>query len=264
MKRKYGTNRLLKREEKMIPGYMGKILWVDLTTGKIKIETPDDQLYRDYVGGYGIGVRMLYDRMKPGADALGPDNILGLTTGPITATAIPTGARYTAVGKSPNTGGWGDANSGGFFGPYLKFAGLTRYFHGAAKKPVYLLIDEGKGNWKDASATWGKDAYETEDILRPNTAKTPASPALGRAEKIIHDCRHHDGPWFCGWTFRPGCCHGLQEIKAGSQRHHDDQRADKEAVQKPDRTCQRMKATPGFAVYSLCTNTALPTLRQFR
>jgi aldehyde:ferredoxin oxidoreductase len=101
----------------MIPGYMGKLLWVDLTKGKIKEETTDEQLYKDYIGGYGLGARILYDRMKPGADPLGPDNILGLVTGPFTGTPIPAGARYEAVAKSPLTGGWGDANSGGFFGP---------------------------------------------------------------------------------------------------------------------------------------------------
>jgi len=128
----------------MIGGYMGKILWVNLSTGEIKAETPDESLYKDYIGGYGIGVKLLYDRMKPKADPLGPDNILGLVTGPFTGTPIPSGARYAAVAKSPITGGWGDANSGGFFGPYLKFSGFDGvFFTGVSKKPVYLLIVEG-------------------------------------------------------------------------------------------------------------------------
>jgi aldehyde:ferredoxin oxidoreductase len=153
-------------EGKMIPGYMGKILWVNLSTGKIKEETPDENLYKNYIGGYGIGARLLYDRMKPGADPLGPGNILGLITGPFTGTPIPSGARYAAVAKSPLTGGWGDANSGGFFGPYLKFSGYDGvFFTGKSPRPVYLLIDEGKAELKDASHLWGKDAYETEQTL---------------------------------------------------------------------------------------------------
>jgi aldehyde:ferredoxin oxidoreductase len=166
----------------MIPGYMGKILWVDLTTGKITVEEPEDKLYKDYVGGYGIGAKVLYDHMKPKADPLGPDNILGLISGPLTGTQIPTGARYTAVAKSPLTGGWGDANSGGSFGPYLKFSGFDAvFFTGISPKPVYLLIDEGKAEIKDAAALWGKDSYETEETLEAEYGKTARVCCIGQA-----------------------------------------------------------------------------------
>jgi aldehyde:ferredoxin oxidoreductase len=170
----------------MIPGYMGKILWVDLTTGKITEETPDEQLYKDYIGGYGLAARLFYDRMKPNADPLGPDNILGLVTGPVTGTSIPASARYAVVAKSPLSGGWGDANSGGFFGPYLKFAGFDAvFFTGASKKPVYLLIDEGKAEIKDAGALWGKSSYETEDILEAEYGKNARVSCIGPAgEKL--------------------------------------------------------------------------------
>lgn len=166
----------------MIPGYMGKILWVDLTTGKITVEEPDDSLYREFVGGYGIGAKILYDRMKPKAEVFSPDSIFGLTTGPLTGTQTATGARYTAVGKSPLTGGWGDANSGGSFGPYLKFAGYDAvFFTGISPKPVYLLIDEGKAEIKDASALWGKDSYETEETLEQEYGKNCRVACIGQA-----------------------------------------------------------------------------------
>jgi len=170
----------------MIPGYMGKILFVNLATGEIREETPDDNLYKDYVGGYGLGSRILYDRMKPGVDPLGSDNILGMVTGPCTGTPIPSGARYCAVAKSPLTGGWGDANSGGFFGPYLKFSGYDAvFFTGIAPKPVYLLIDEGKAELKDASHLWGKSAYETEDLLEEQYGKDSRVACIGPAgEKL--------------------------------------------------------------------------------
>ena len=82
-------------------GYMGKMLFVDLTSGQITVEEPDDKLYRDYVGGYGLGAKILFDRMKPNTDALGPDNILGFVTGPLTGSPALSGARWTVVCKSP-------------------------------------------------------------------------------------------------------------------------------------------------------------------
>jgi aldehyde:ferredoxin oxidoreductase len=164
----------------MIPGYMGKILWVDLTTGKIKIEEPPESLYKDYLGGYGLGAKILYDHMKPKVDPLGPENILGMVTGPYTGTQLPAGARYEVVAKSPITGGWGDANSGGYFGPYLKFAGFDAvFFTGASEKPVYVLIDEGKAEIKDASHLWGKDAYYTEETLEKEYGKNARVNCIG-------------------------------------------------------------------------------------
>ncbi|MFH1639869.1 MAG: aldehyde ferredoxin oxidoreductase N-terminal domain-containing protein [Chloroflexota bacterium] len=94
-------------------GYMGKILFVNLTTGEIKEEVPDEKLYRDFIGGHGLGARILYSRQKGGVDPLGPENHLGLVTGPLTATPAPMGCRYQAVGKSPITGGWGMPTRGG-------------------------------------------------------------------------------------------------------------------------------------------------------
>ncbi|MFC2038583.1 aldehyde ferredoxin oxidoreductase family protein [Chloroflexota bacterium] len=170
----------------MIGGYMGKILFVNLSTGEIKEETPDEKLYLDYIGGYGIGARILYDRQKPGVDALGPDNILGFTTGPLTGTPATVGTRYAAVAKSPLTGGWGDANSGGNFGPYLKFAGFDAVFvSGISEKPVYLLIDNGKAELKDAAHLWGKDCYYTEDKLKEDHGNECESVSIGESgEKL--------------------------------------------------------------------------------
>jgi aldehyde:ferredoxin oxidoreductase len=153
-------------------GYMGKILWVNLSTGETREEKPEDILYRNFVGGSGLGSRILYTHQKAGVDALGPENILGLVTGPLTGTPAITGARYQAVAKSPLTGGWGDANSGGHFGPYLKFAGYDAvFFKGIAEKPVYLFIDNGKAELRDASRLWGKDTYETEETLKTELSK---------------------------------------------------------------------------------------------
>jgi len=169
----------------MLGGYMGKLLWVDLATGDIKEQIPDEKLYLDFIGGYGVGSRLLYDRMKAGVDPLGVDNILGMVTGPLTGTPAIGGARYMAVGKSPLTGGWGDANSGGYFGPYLKFAGYDGvFFTGVSEKPVYLLIDNGKAELRDATHLWGKDTYETEDILRAEHNRARVSCIGPAGEKL--------------------------------------------------------------------------------
>jgi len=162
----------------MLGGYAGKILFVDLTTGKAKEETPPESLYRDFIGGTGLGVRILYERMKPKAEPLGPENILGFVTGPLTATPTPGSGRFTVVTKSPLTGAWADANAGGFWGPELKWAGYDGVFiSGASPKPVYLFISGGKAEIKDASHLWGKDANETDDILQKELGKLQARVA---------------------------------------------------------------------------------------
>jgi aldehyde:ferredoxin oxidoreductase len=151
----------------MARGFMGKILWVDLSKKQIKEEALDEKMGRDFLGGYGLGARILFSRQKAGVDPLGPDAILGITTGVLTGTDAMGGSRYIMVGKSPLTGGWGDANSGGNIGPCLKFAGYDAvFFTGISAKPVYLLMDNGKAELKDAGNLWGKDSFETQDILR--------------------------------------------------------------------------------------------------
>jgi aldehyde:ferredoxin oxidoreductase len=161
-------------------GYMGKILFVDLSKGEIREEALDAKVARDFIGCYGIGARILYSRQKPGADPMGPDNMLGFVTGPLTGSVVPTGSRYMVVGKSPLTKGWGDANSGGSFGPYLKFAGFDAvFFTGISPKPVYLLLDNGKAELKDAAAIWGKDTYYTEDTLMEEYGKNCRVACIG-------------------------------------------------------------------------------------
>jgi aldehyde:ferredoxin oxidoreductase len=173
----------------MAGGYMGKILWVDLSFGRIKEEELDMALARDFIGGYGLGARLLYSRQKAGVDPLGPENTLGLITGPLTGTPATFGARYTVVAKSPLTGSWGDANSGGHFGPHLKFAGFDAvFFTGISEKPVYLLIDNGKVELKDASALWRKGTYETEDALELQYGKTARVASIGPAGEKVALC----------------------------------------------------------------------------
>ncbi|MBN1692690.1 MAG: aldehyde ferredoxin oxidoreductase family protein [Dehalococcoidales bacterium] len=166
----------------MAGGYIGKLLFVDLSTGKIEEETPEESICRDFIGGYGLGARILYSRQKARVDALGPENTLGILTGPLTGTPTPLGCRYVVIGKSPLTGGWGDANCGGYFGPHMKFAGYDGVFlTGISPEPVYLLIDNGRAQLREASHLWGKDIYETENTLQSEHGKTARVISIGLA-----------------------------------------------------------------------------------
>ena len=163
-------------------GYMGKLLFVDLSTGTWRDEALDPQLCRDFLGGYGLGARILYEHIPAGADPLGPANMLGFVTGPFTGTPAISSGRFTVVGKSPLTGGWGDANAGGSFGPYLRFAGYDAvFFTGIAERPVYLAIDDGAVSLEDAHDLWGKDCLETDDLLKARHGAEAQIACIGPA-----------------------------------------------------------------------------------
>jgi aldehyde:ferredoxin oxidoreductase len=148
-------------------GYCGKLLFVELSEGKIEELKPSEQMYREFIGGTGLGARFLYEKMKGGSDPLGPENILGFVTGPLTGTSAPGSGRFTVVCKSPLTNAWADSNSGGYWGPELKYAGYDALFiKGRAKEPVYLSIFRGRAELRDASHLWGKDTRETDEKLR--------------------------------------------------------------------------------------------------
>jgi len=166
----------------MVKGYMGKLLFVDLTRGTFKEEALSEELCRDFMGGYGFGARILYERMKPKVDPLGPDNMLGFLIGPLTGTPTMSSGRFAVVCKSPLTNTWGDANCGGDFGPYLKFAGFDGvFFSGASARPVYLYIENGKPELKDASKLWGKDCLDTEETLKSIHGKETSVADIGPA-----------------------------------------------------------------------------------
>lgn len=151
----------------ILGGYIGKILKVNLTSGKINETTLDESFFRKWFGGYGLGSRIIYNDIPSKTDSLGPENVLGLTTGILTGTPALFSGSFTAVGKSPLTGTWGDARGGGFFGPELKFAGFDAVFiYGKSKRPAYLWINDGKAEIIDASDLWGRTVSETEDMLK--------------------------------------------------------------------------------------------------
>ncbi len=150
----------------MDKGYMGKVLFVDLTTQEITEEPVPDDVYRRFLSGVGLAAYLLYRRIPAGADPLGPDNIIGFVSGLLTGTSTLFTGRWMAVGKSPLTGTWGDANCGGTFSPAIKKCGYDGiFFSGASPNPVYLYIDNRGPKLRDASELWGMDAIETENTL---------------------------------------------------------------------------------------------------
>lgn len=160
-------------------GYCGRMLFVDLTEGGYEEKALTEEMSRLFIGGYGIGAKILFQMMKPGADALGPDNILGFTTGPLTGTGALFSGRHTVVCKSPVTGGWNDANSGGYFGPELKKAGFDAvFFLGCSETPVYVWIHDGGVEIRDASSLWGKNILETEEALKTELGEPRLRAAL--------------------------------------------------------------------------------------
>ncbi len=148
-------------------GYQGKLLFVNLTSGKIEIRPLKEEDAKNFMGGPALGAKILYEEMPANADVFGEESMVGFVTGPLSNTQALFGGRYTVVSKSPVTGGWNDANAGGFFGSALRKAGFDAVFvNGISKKPVYIFIDEGKAEILDAGELWGLTTSETEAKLR--------------------------------------------------------------------------------------------------
>jgi aldehyde:ferredoxin oxidoreductase len=179
----------------MANGFWGKLLFVDLTSGECRMEGIPEERVRRTLGGGGLGAQILLEQMEPGADPLGPQNILGFLPGLLTGTGAPFSGRFMVVGRSPLTGGWGEANAGGTFGPALRAAGLDGVFiRGRAEHPVYLEIDEGRAQIRDGRGLWGLDVTETEEAVRqeagPGTRVAcigPAGEHLSLLAGIVND-----------------------------------------------------------------------------
>ncbi|MCG2739869.1 MAG: aldehyde ferredoxin oxidoreductase family protein [Syntrophaceae bacterium] len=176
-------------------GYWGKIIFVNLSTGQIEVEQPPEEVYRQYLGGYGLGVHYLYQRIPANADPLGPDNILAFLPGLLTGCGAQFSGRFMVAARSPLTGAWGDANCGGDFGPALRGAGWDGLFvSGHAESPVYLFVDGEKTEIRDASQLWGLDVRQTEETLHKEIglqAKVacigPAGERLSLISGIVND-----------------------------------------------------------------------------
>ena len=149
-------------------GYAGRILYVDLSTGKTRTEKLSEDLAKKYIGGIGLGMRLWLANSKAGVDPLGPDNPLVLALGPVSGTMFPTGGNgHAFIAKSPATNGVGEAVSHGTFGAELKRAGYDAVIiTGKSERPVYLWIDDDSVQLLDASHLVGKSPSETEESVK--------------------------------------------------------------------------------------------------
>ena len=184
-------------------GWTGKVLRVDLTNGVVAKEDLNMVWAREYVGMRGLGAKYLYEEMRdPTSDALDAANVLVFSTGPLTGTGASASSRYSVVTKSPLTGGMAGSNSGGFWGPELKFAGYDMVIiQGKSESPVYLWVYDDEAMLVSAEGIWGRTVWETEDSIRAQTGVPdcviasigPAGENLVRIACIVNDLHRAAG-----------------------------------------------------------------------
>jgi len=194
--------------------YGGTILRVDLSEGKITKE-PTAYYSKDFLGGRGINIKILYDEVPPGTDPLDPASPLIFGIGPLCGTPVPA-SRVEVTARSPETGFLGTSNFGGFFGPEFKFAGYDNIVVvGRADKPVYLWIYNDQVEIRDASHLWGKDTYDVQVIIRDELGADAKVACIGRAgENLVHFATvQHELGHGAGRTGM-GCVMGSKNLKA--------------------------------------------------
>lgn len=200
----------------MNKGYIVKILDVDLSTKLIKEVVVEPEVVRQYLGGVGLGVKIIYDQVGPEVDAFSPDNLVVVAPGPLNGTSAPTNGRTHVVTKSPLTGILGMGNFGGFWGPRLKKAGFDGVvIRGKSDVPVSLWIDDGNVKLISAAHIWGKDTHETTDIFKKELGDDVSVLAIGQAgENLVKfacpigDYHHAAG------RCHAGCIMGDKKLKA--------------------------------------------------
>ncbi|MCD6107082.1 MAG: aldehyde ferredoxin oxidoreductase family protein [Caldisericaceae bacterium] len=168
-------------------GITGKILFVDLTSGKNTTVLLSEEVYAKYLGGLGIASRLLYDYLEPGTDPLSPENPLIIAPGLLVGTGLSTASKTTITFKSPATNAFGRSVVGAYLGVALKKAGFDgMIIKGKSNKPVYLYIEDENVEIRDAADLWGKDAIETQIFLRKKLGKDFRTGAIGPAgEKLL-------------------------------------------------------------------------------
>ena len=196
-------------------GYTGLLLAVDLSKGKVK-DFPLPEYSGEYIGGSGLACRMLYDLLDFSVDPLSPESPLLVMTGPLTGTKAPTSGRFVVCGRSPLTNIWGESNSGGFFGPEIKFAGYDGIIiRGAAADATTLVLDDGAATLRSAVHLWGEGSVETMRALRADLGKEYRIACIGQAGEnlvkyaaVMNDEQRAAGR--CGF----GAAMGAKKLKA--------------------------------------------------
>ena len=202
----------------MAGGYMGKILRIDLTSRSVADEALNPEDLAQFIGGSGLGAKILFKETDGSTDPLGPENVLIYLTGPFVSSPVPTSGRHCIVGKSPLSGIWGESDVGGKFGVWLKSLGYDGFVvKGASEIPVYVYIRKGKIEIRDARHLWGKDTYEIEGFLQGELGHEIAISCIGVAGEnlvkfasIMHEGKHGRAAGRCGL----GAVMGAKKLKA--------------------------------------------------
>lgn len=202
--------------KKIIGGYHHKLLRVDLTSRTFKIEELPDKILTDFIGGRGLGSKLLFDELPAHTDPLGPQNKIYFCTGPLTGINAPTTSRFAVVTKSPLTGTATGSSSGGHFGLDLKSSGFdVLAIEGVADKPCYIYIHGDKVEIRDASFLWGKNTHQTTDELLSITDEKTGVACIGPAGEnvsllaaIMNEKNHAAG------RGGPGAVMGSKKLKA--------------------------------------------------
>jgi aldehyde:ferredoxin oxidoreductase len=264
----------------MSHGSTAKILRVDLTTGKIEIEELSEAFYRLYPGGKALAGYFLLNEMPAHTDPFAPENMMVIANGLLTGSPVATATRYVISARSPLTGGYGESEAGGFWGPELKMAGFEAIIiKGKSAELVYLWIQDGKAELRSAKHLWGRTPLDVQATIRSELGDDkvrvlqigPAGENLIRYACITNDLRHFNG------RNGMGAVMGSKNLRAVAVRGHQrylsmandaaslqalGKRLSQEAVKHPLSWDLQQRGTPGL-VEALNTGGILPT-RNFR
>lgn len=168
-------------------GWTGNVLRINLSNSTFRKEPLKMAIAKDYIGGRGLGSKYLLDEVNPKVDPFAAENKLYFATGPVTGTAALGASRYEVITKSPLTGAIASSNSGGYWGPELKFAGFDMIIvEGRAQKPVYVWIEDDKIEIRSAEDLWGYDTIQTQEKIKTTTHKKAKIVCIGPAgEKLV-------------------------------------------------------------------------------
>jgi len=242
----------------MPKGFNGKILRVDLSSETMSVEEPQKAIYARYLGGGSLALYYLLRELKPKSDPLGPENILIFAGSVIAGTPAAGLSRFSVAAKSPLTGGYGEAEAGGWWIPELKFAGFDAILiKGKAKRPVYLWIHDGEAEIRDASHLWGKFTKETEEEIRKELGDErvrvaligPAGEKLVKVACILNELKHANGRTGLGAVM------GSKNLKAIAVRGKKRMEvADEEAIKRLTKWLKDTYNEPYFSIGNLGTS----------
>lgn len=196
--------------------FTGRILDIDLSTRSVGTSTVAPEVIRKFIGGSGLGGKLFLDRVSPDVDPLGERNVLFLMAGPLSGTNFPTSSRTVGCFKSPLTNIWGQGSAGGDFAAQIKRAGFDGIaISGKSDKPVYLVIEDDKVEFKDASDLWGKDCYQTTDVLKQRHGARFDMVEIGPAgENLVKIANIMNGKWGSISRCGGGAVMGSKKLKA--------------------------------------------------